>query len=155
MRGLRVTAAALAFTLSACMVDSPAQSDEDINAELNQAEQQWAALAMRRDDKLLDRIIADDFSGQSDDGSVRNKAEEIAYWASQPGTFAAITPARMTFHHFGDVVIGQGRQTLTQKDGSRLTIVWTDTWLLRDGRWQVISSQDAVLAPNDGGDNMG
>lgn len=155
MRGLRVTAAALAFTLSACMVDSPAQSDEDINAELNQAEQQWAALAMHPDDGLLERIIADDFSGQSDDGSIRNKAEEIAYWASQPGSFAAITPAQMTFHHYGDVVIGQGRQTLTQKDGSKLNIVWTDTWLRREGRWQVISSQDAVVSPGQGGDNMG
>lgn len=149
-----MAAAALALTLPACMVDTPAQSTAEIDAQLNQAEQQWAALAMRRDDALLERIIADDFSGQSDDGSVRNKAEEIAYWASQPGTFAAITPARMTFHHYGDVVIGQGRQTLTQKDGTRLNIVWTDTWLLRDGRWQVISSQDAVVAPG-AGDNMG
>jgi len=150
-----VATAALAFTLSGCMVDGPTQSDADIDAELNRAEQAWAELAMRPDDHgLLDRIIADDFSGQSDDGTVRNKKEEIAYWATQPGSFVAITPAKMTFHHYGDTVIAQGRQTLTQKNGTRLNIVWTDTWLDR-GRWQVISSQDAVVAPDDPGDNMG
>ena len=131
-----------------------------IDAELDRYEQQWAALAMKPDsDGLLERIIADDFSGQSDDGTVRSKREEIAFWARQPGTFAAAGPVAMRFHHYGDTVVGHGRQTLRfAAGGAPLRLVWTDTWMKRGGRWQVVASQDAVLPPTAAarpGDDMG
>lgn len=155
-----------ALALAACTSGgSVKQDDAAIDAELIGLERQWAALAMSSDrGGLLERIIADDFSGMSDSGTVRTKAQEIAYWAKQPGTFAAAGPVTMTFHHYGGTVVGHGRQRLQfAGGGAPLNLVWTDTWMWRAGRWQVVASQDAVLPPDAvvppddaaGGDNMG
>lgn len=146
--------------LAACAAEPDAADPAAVDAELNRYEQQWAALAMKPDTSaLLPRIVADDFSGQSDDGTVRNKAQEIAYWAKQPGTFASAGPVEMRFRHYGDTVVGHGRQTLYfAAGGAPLRLVWTDTWIKRDGRWQVVASQDAVLPAEDSaatGDQMG
>ena len=46
-----------------------------------------------------------------------------------------------------NVAMVYGSETATQKgkDGKPVArcLIWTDTWLKRDGKWQIISVQDA------------
>jgi len=45
------------------------------------------------------------------------------------------------------VAMVYGSETATQKDKSGKPVAhcltWTDTWLKRDGKWQIIGAQDA------------
>jgi hypothetical protein len=157
-----ITTAAVALALASCTqhgrtgnsADAPAQSAAEIDSYLDRAEKQWAALATDKDPALLERILADDFVGTSEAGTVRNKAEEISYWAKQPNDFATASVPKMTYRHYGDrVVIARGDQTLTPKGGATpVRIIWTDTWLYRDGKWQVAGSQDAQVPADTGAD---
>jgi len=51
---------------------------------------------------------------------------------------------------FGDsiaIVYGAESRIRKDKDGkeARRCQVWTDTWLRRDGRWQIVAAQDTVI----------
>jgi hypothetical protein len=49
---------------------------------------------------------------------------------------------------FGDnLAIAYGSESRVKtKDGkdSVETLIWTDTWLKRDGRWQIIAAEDLI-----------
>jgi ketosteroid isomerase-like protein len=49
-------------------------------------------------------------------------------------------------HFFGDsmAVLYGSESALTKKDGHdyRRKLTWVDTWLKRDGKWQVVAAED-------------
>ena len=105
-----------------------------------------SALATAKDPELLQRILAEDYSGVGDDGTVRNKAEEIAYWNALP-LAASAEPPKMRYRSFGDTVLAQGDQVMTLEAGAEpIRILWTDVWMFRDGKWQIVGSQNATVA---------
>jgi hypothetical protein len=46
---------------------------------------------------------------------------------------------------FGDVAVAQGSETLTHKDGTKKLSVWVDTWIRRNGQWQIIVAEDVTV----------
>jgi len=32
------------------------------------------------------------------------------------------------------------------KSGARHSLIWTDIWMLRQGKWQIVTSQDSPVA---------
>jgi hypothetical protein len=50
----------------------------------------------------------------------------------------------------GDVAVVYGKETAARADESGQEVArclaWTDTWLRRDGRWQIVAVQD-MLTP--------
>ena len=150
-----IVAASLALALAACTQqreagnDAASQlaSDQATRDYITRAEADWAALATRRDPQVLERILAKDYAGVSDDGTVRNKAQEIAYWNTLP-LDAAANPPKTTLRQFGDTVLFHGDQLLAPKAGAApVRILWTDVWMFRDGQWQVVGSQNATVPP--------
>jgi predicted small lipoprotein YifL len=123
-----VVAASLALALSGCGQQGPATggdtndaasqlaSDQATQAYITKWEAEWAALATARNPGVLERILADDYAGVSDDGTVRNKAQEIEYWAQLP-LAAAAEPPKTTLRQFGDTVLFHGDQRLTPEPG--------------------------------------
>ena len=116
---------------------------------MRQAEADWADLEVRRHPSLLGRILADDFVGVSSSGATRAKAQQIANDAVEPG--GSFTSSRIDYadyRHFGDTVVAQGQETLVHADGRPdLRLIWTDVWVKRAGRWQIVATQDSVLPP--------
>ena len=56
----------------------------------------------------------------------------------------------MTIRFFGDdlaIAYGSESRVKTSKDGKDdvETLIWTDTWLKRNGRWQIIAAEDLVV----------
>ena len=52
---------------------------------------------------------------------------------------------------FGDsVAVAYGEESRMQPDASgqvaKRCQVWTDTWLKRDGKWQIVAAQDTIVA---------
>jgi Domain of unknown function (DUF4440) len=113
------------------------------------AERQWAEAACTHN-KITEKILADDFQGTSTDGKRYTKPEELADNAdtSKSAQGCRLDSARVRF--FGDslaMVYGSERSVRKSKDGPAKPRcqVWTDTWLRRNGNWQIIAVQDTVV----------
>ena len=88
-------------------------------------------------------MLANDFQGTSTRGERFNKADELR---DEKGPRWAHDDAKVRF--FGeDVAIVYGSEHGIGKDkahpDAKVCQVWTDTWLKRDGKWQIVSSQDS------------
>ena len=122
-------------------------SDKESEAYMWKAEEDWAAQAVRPMPGLMERILADDYSGVSSDGVVRSKGDQIKA-AGEPhsGTYVSSKLDYVHYRHFGDTVIAQGQESLKRADGKPdLQLIWNDIWMFRDGKWQIVASQDSVL----------
>ena len=121
------------------------QSDEIAQALINM-ERQWAE-ADCDGNPALQTILADDFQGTAPDGSRYTKAQEVQDTKSSKHESHDCRLGETKFHFFGDnLAILYGTESRTQKenDGSERSrsLIWTDTWLKRNGRWQIIAAQD-------------
>ena len=122
-------------------------SDKESEAYMWKAEEDWAAQAVRPVPGLMERILADDYSGVASEGDVRTKADQIkAAGEPRTGTFVSTKLEYVHYRHFGDTVIAQGQESLKRADGKPdLKLIWHDIWMFRDGKWQIVASQDSVL----------
>jgi hypothetical protein len=112
---------------------------------MREAEEAWAQLVIKKNPALLDRVLADDFTGYFSDGSLHNKVEAIAAEKPDP----AYKSARLdyvNYRHFGDMVVAEGVESAQRRDGGPdLRLAWTDVWAFRDGRWQVVATHVSKL----------
>jgi hypothetical protein len=110
------------------------------------AERQWAEAACTHN-KITEKILADDFQGTSPEGKRYTKSEEVADTAdlSKTARDCRLIDAKVRF--FGDdlaLVYGSESSARKAKDGAERPrcLIWTDTWLKRNGNWQIIAAQD-------------
>jgi hypothetical protein len=120
---------------------APAQSLSPIRLE-----DQWATALVKRDTRTFDRLLAPNFV-YTEDAAVMNRSDVIksvtgsdrVEWARNEG---------MKVHDFGDVHVitgvlhlrGKGKQGSFDR-----RYQFTDTWQLRNGRWQIIAAQDYLI----------
>jgi hypothetical protein len=81
------------------------------------------------------------------------KAEEVADTADVSKTAQACRLLDAKVRFFGDqlaVVYGSETSMRKTKDGTAKTecLIWTDTWLKRQGNWQIVAAQDTEVACN-------
>ena len=96
----------------------------------------------------LKAVIADDFQGTATDGQRYDKAEAIATDPKAVARDCQLGDVKVRF--FGDsIAIAYGAENRIRKaeDGkeARRCQVWTDTWLKRNGQWQIVAAQDTVI----------
>jgi hypothetical protein len=110
------------------------------------AERQWAEAACTHN-RIAEKILANDFQGTSPEGKRYTKSEEVADTAdlSNNARDCRLIDAKVRF--FGDdlaMVYGSESSARKAKDGPERSrcLIWTDTWLKRDGNWQIIAAQD-------------
>jgi hypothetical protein len=110
------------------------------------SERQWAETA-RNHNKIEEKILADDFQGTSPNGERCTKSEAIGDTAdlSKMARDRRLIDAKVRF--FGEdlaMVYGSESSTRKAEDGTEKSrcLIWTDTWLKRNGRWQIIAAQD-------------
>jgi hypothetical protein len=95
----------------------------------------------------LKGAIADDFQGTATDGHRYDKAEAIATDPKALARDCQLGDVKVRF--FGDsIAIAYGtesriRKTADGKEEKRCQ-VWTDTWLKRNGQWQIVAAQDTI-----------
>jgi hypothetical protein len=142
-----------ALTVTAFAQQSHWAATDDPTAKyIIESERQWAESGCDFNN-IEAKIMADDFQGTSPrDGSRYSKAETLAQNAdkSQAETDCRLLDAKVRFFSSGDadsVAMVYGSETATRKDKSGKSVphclTWTDTWLKRDGKWQIIAAQDA------------
>lgn len=110
------------------------------------AERQWAEAACTHN-KIAEQILADDFQGTSPDAKRYTKSEELADTSdpSKATHDCRLIDAKVRL--FADnlaLVYGSESSIRKAEDGTEKSrcLIWTDTWLRRNGRWQIIAAQD-------------
>jgi hypothetical protein len=111
------------------------------------AEAKWANSACSPQPDLKD-VIADDFQGTSPSGRRYGKAKAIATDTKSLSHDCQLGEVKVRF--FGDsIAIAYGAESAVSKgkDGkeTKRCLIWTDTWLKRAGKWQIVAAQDTNI----------
>jgi hypothetical protein len=137
----------LACASPAYAVPPPADIHSRVQVEryMRACETEWAALDVTRDPSRVKDCLADDYGGVSSRNKIVTKADAISAGPG-PGDYVSTQLDYVRFRHpTPTLTIAQGGETAVRKDGSRRSLIWTDVWLLRNGRWQIVASQDNEL----------
>jgi len=106
-------------------------------------ERRWAESACDGND-VVQTLLADDFQGTSPSGKRYSKPDTIG----EKPTARDCKLGEVKIRFFGDsLAIAYGSESRVKakdRKGSIETLIWTDTWLKRDGRWQIIAAEDLV-----------
>lgn len=111
------------------------------------SESKWANSACSAQPDLRN-FIADDYQGTSTDGKRYPKADAIAGDPNPKSRDCQLGDVQVRF--FGDsIAIAYGSESRIDKvadgPGTKRCQVWTDTWLKRNGQWQIVAAQDTII----------
>ena len=111
-----------------------------------ESERQWAESVASGDSTAVQRILADDFVGVDPKGRQYDKSGMVADTRNAPKYFVSNHLNGVKVRFYGDTAIAQGDESWQQHSGERGRFVWTDTWIRRNGRWQIVAAED-LIAP--------
>jgi ketosteroid isomerase-like protein len=143
----RLLKCALPIVLMLCLCDCGARKDQkETESYIIDSERQWAESVATGDTSVIERILADDFIGVDPKGGLYNKQQMVAQTRNAPKHFVSNRLNDVKVRFYGNTAIAQGSETWEKRSGERGRFVWTDTWLQRNGRWQIIAAED-LIAP--------
>jgi ketosteroid isomerase-like protein len=126
----------------------PVESDQEVLIRL---ERGWNEAFYRKDLAFIKNILADDFVATYDDGDRGDKAKELALAAEFNQQVESAIQDEFTVKVYHDTaVVWFTLHLVGNKQGQRaeLTLRYTDVWVLRDGRWQCVSTQSTRVNTN-------
>jgi hypothetical protein len=134
------------LVLLACSAGS-AQPARTVEQELMALDQAFNDAQVKKDRATLERLWADDYSYTHSNGAVMNKAQDIADTMSGDMTWIAAKLDDLKVKLFGDVGVVTGRLTMegtatAYASGARR---FTDIFVRRNGRWQLVGGQTTML----------
>jgi hypothetical protein len=129
----------------ACLIGVAQAADTYSRSEaeryITDAEAAWAESVATNDASVLQRIMADDCVWVLD-GEIWDKARAVSDAKKGPGDFLSDHLEYAHVRFFGDTAVVQGSETWIRKGGRKGRFVWTDTWVRRNGQWQIVQAQD-------------
>ena len=136
------------FVLLNCICASllVAQNTKETEDYIRKSESEWAESVASGDSSVLERILANDFVGVDTKGNVYDKAKMITDTNEAPKYFVSNHLEQVNIRFYGNTAVAQGSEAWVRKNGDKGRFVWIDTWLLRDGKWQIAAAVD-VKAP--------
>jgi ketosteroid isomerase-like protein len=118
------------------------EASEDVEKKIMQLERDWGDALAKRDLAALGRILGDDHSVITKDGSVLTKAQELAKHGQSADELFDFEPMKVRV--FGDTaVVTGGHREKSQYQGRDTSghYRWMDVFVKRDGRWQAVASE--------------
>jgi ketosteroid isomerase-like protein len=121
----------------------PAESEHFIV----ESERQWAESLASGETTHVEQFVADDFVGVDPDGKLYDKAQEISETQREFKNYAYNHLNEVKVRFFGDTAVAQGSESWERRTGEPKfgRFVWTDTWIRRNGRWQVVAAEDLTI----------
>ena len=124
------------------------KSDQDV---LMQLEQDWDAAFRRNDAAFIDNLLAEEFVVTYDDGTRGDRAKELALAASFNQKVDSSTLDEFIVKEYGNTaIVWFSLHLVGPSKGQTLELSYrfVDVFVLRDARWQCVSSQSTrVVAP--------
>jgi ketosteroid isomerase-like protein len=138
-----VTITILCVVACACMRQ---RDQSDAERYIIESERQWAESVATGDASVVERILADDFVGVDPKGRLYDKATMVSDTRDAPNYFVSNRANEIKVRFYGDAAVAQGSETWERRTGDLLRgrFVWTDTWLRRNGKWQIVAAEDLV-----------
>ena len=139
---------ALTFLGLLCFSHCSAQKDQkETERYILDSERQWAESVATGDATAIDRILADDFTGVDPKGRLYTRQQMINETRHASKYFVSNRLNDVKVRFYDKTAVAQGSETWEKHSGERgRRFVWTDTWLQRDGRWQIVAAED-LIAP--------
>ena len=119
-----------------------------VSQAIKQLEQDWTDAMKAGDVDKIGQILADDWTGVGYDGSKETKQSLLAGVKSGKYKAESVENGPMDVKVLGSVAVVQGSDTeksVTNGKDSSGKYVWTDVWVMRDGRWQAVASQSVKV----------
>jgi ketosteroid isomerase-like protein len=115
-------------------------------------EREWNDALQKRNIEWIEQNLAGDMTDiSSSDGRLQTKAEEIEGMKADKTTYQSLEFSNLKARVEGNagVVTGVNRIKARDEDGKNLDVkfAFTDTYIKRDGRWQVWASQHTRVIP--------
>ncbi|HEY5883407.1 MAG TPA: DUF4440 domain-containing protein [Pyrinomonadaceae bacterium] len=119
-----------------------------IEQEIRRLEREWFDSYISGDRAAFDRIVADDVVITYGNGRVGNKSEAMVEIKTAADSSYSLTSDEIQVRVYGDTAVVTGR--VTEKgtfNGRNVNSQsrYTDVWLRRNGRWQVVAAQNTRL----------
>ncbi len=128
--------------------DTSANADRQGANELIQLEKDLADATLRGDHDFYNRILADDWINIHEDGSVGTKQGDAAHKSQ----YDTATFDDIKVRVYGNSAVAVGRYSVGWTEGGRRSAVsgrFTDTWVRRNGRWQIVATQNTAFPTPD------
>lgn len=149
---VRIVGEAIAATWLA--VSMPAQPsrwatpDDPTAKYIIDMERKWAE-GVCVDNGVVAGLLADDFQGTSTSGARFTKTDELRDEKGPGARDCGLDETRVRFFE-DNLALVYGSEHAIGMDKSqpdaRVCQIWTDTWLRRGGKWQIIASQDVRVS---------
>ena len=126
-----------------------AQVPSTVERDLIKLENDWATAWQKKDAAFLQKLFADEYLSTDQDGATFTNAQDLAN-VSAPGTsMTSFALTDLKVHVYGDTAVVTGLNTVKAmfkgKDTSG-AYRFTDVFVRRDGRWQVVATQGSLVA---------
>jgi ketosteroid isomerase-like protein len=143
----RLLKRALLIVAMFCLCHCSAHKDQkETQRYILECERQWAESVASGDTSAIERILADDFIGVDPKGHLYTKQQMIDETRNAPKYFVSNRLNDVKVRFYDKTAIAQGSETWEKRSGERGRFVWTDTWLQRNGLWQIVAAED-LIAP--------
>lgn len=128
------------FSSAHGQIKNESSTQNRVEQELRRLENEWLNSYVRGDKQTFDRIVADDFTRTDESGKFATKAEERALVQAPPASVkASLTNEDMRVRVYANAAIVTGRIVSKVQAGLNFQSRFTDTFVKRGGRWQVVA----------------
>jgi hypothetical protein len=114
---------------------------------IRESEKQWAESVASGDSSVIEIILANDFLGVDPEGNQYDKPTMVRETATAPQYFLSNHLNDVKIRFYDNFAIAQGSETWVKRaDSSTGRFVWTDTWIYRNNKWEILAAED-LIAP--------
>jgi ketosteroid isomerase-like protein len=128
----------------------PMDNSKQLQSEIIQLEHEWGKANVQKDIPSLRRLIADDYKGIESYGGFNDKAGTIADIESGNDNVEIDDPEQLEVRTYGDTAIVTGKLRLkgyNKRGEYDIQLLFTDVWVKRAGKWQVVNYQGTRTQP--------
>ena len=135
--------------MAAAQSSPPVKSDQDILIEL---EHDWDAAFHRHDQAFIDRILAEEFVATYDNGVRGDRNLELKLALIDENVESSTMDEFIIKEYGNTAVVWFTLHLVGPVNGQRVQndYRFTDVFVLRDGRWQCVSTQSTRIARGAG-----
>jgi len=128
--------------------ENPTQSGS-VEQELIKLEKGWNDALVNHDWAFIDQILADDYLTTDSDGVVANKAQEMVILRTGEEAVTSVEADDFMVRVYSDTAVVTYRWAYNGQQRGKVSVGqerYTDTWVRRGGRWQVVAAHASRLA---------
>ena len=132
----------LEIALTLTLLTGQASESRSFVRELEEIERQLAATWKRGDCDAWGAMLAPEWSVIHITGNIMTKPQALEMCRTQKTPLESLASDELSVRSFGDAAVVTGRTSATAGGDTRETITlrFTDVFIRREGRWQVVAS---------------